>query len=207
MHRCIPHSPCMFNIQEQHSFYKRSTLSPSSSFFPFLSSPTHSKSPLYTHLLPLFHSFKIMIPTEHDALIDKTIKTSTHDHSQQQRISHWRWFVLLVFSLLSFSSALMWDTFAPCLYIFVDYYFGSVTPVTVNAINAMSLVYMLLYPFAVQPTLHYFEDSKGAGTGLKRGVMIGASLNALGAAIRWLGRSPDRFMVLSVGQVVAAFGK
>lgn len=101
----------------------------------------------------------------------------------------------------------MWDTFAPCLYIFVDYYFGSVTPITVNAINAMSLVYMLLYPFAVQPTLHYFEDSKGAGTGLKRGVMIGASLNALGAAIRWLGRSPDRFMVLSVGQVVAAFGK
>ncbi|CDH49161.1 feline leukemia virus subgroup c receptor-related protein 2-like [Lichtheimia corymbifera JMRC:FSU:9682] len=145
-----------------------------------------------------------MIPSEHDALIDKS---TTHEHSPQQHISHWRWFVLLVFSLLSFSSALMWDTFAPCLYIFVDYYFGSVTPVTVNAINAMSLVYMLLYPFAVQPTLHYFEDSKGAGTGLKRGVMIGASLNALGAAIRWLGRSPDRFMVLSVGQVVAAFGQ
>lgn len=152
------------------------------------------------------------IPTEHDALIDKSISTPNHDHSpqqqqQQRHISYWRWFVLLVFSLLSFSSALMWDTFAPCLYIFVDYYFGSVTPATVNAINAMSLVYMLLYPFAIQPSLHYFEDSKGAGTGLKRGVMIGASLNALGAAIRWLGRSPDGFIVLSIGQVVAAIGK
>ncbi|KAI7876860.1 MFS general substrate transporter [Lichtheimia hyalospora FSU 10163] len=120
-----------------------------------------------------------MIPTERDALIDKTIQisssssSSSSNHDPSQPISHWRWFVLLVFSLLSFSSALMWDTFAPCLYIFVDYYFGSVTPFTVNAIHSMSLVYMLLYPFAVQPTLHYFEDSKGPGTGLKRGVMIG----------------------------------
>lgn len=182
--------------------------------FLFLSPPPPTQNLLCTPIsTPLSALYQMKIPTEHDALIDKSISTPNHDHSpqqqqqQQRHISYWRWFVLLVFSLLSFSSALMWDTFAPCLYIFVDYYFGSVTPATVNAINAMSLVYMLLYPFAIQPSLHYFEDSKGAGTGLKRGVMIGASLNALGAAIRWLGRSPDGFIVLSIGQVVAAIGK
>ncbi|KAI9316017.1 major facilitator superfamily domain-containing protein [Dichotomocladium elegans] len=100
----------------------------------------------------------------------------------------------------------MWDTFAPCLYIFVNYYFGHVDVVTVNAINAMSLVYMLLYPFAIQTTLRYFEDSKEPCKGLKRGVLIGTILNVLGAAIRWFGGAPNHFWILSVGQTVAALG-
>ncbi|KAI9493642.1 major facilitator superfamily domain-containing protein [Zychaea mexicana] len=130
--------------------------------------------------------------------------------SDNNNNNYWCWFVLFAFSLLSFSSALMWDTFAPCLYIFAEYYFdGNITTATVNAINAMSLIYMLIYPLAVQPTLRFFEDdavAKCPGSGLKRGILIGASLNMLGGAIRWFGGAQDRYVVLFMGQTVAAIG-
>ncbi|KAI7860866.1 major facilitator superfamily domain-containing protein [Circinella umbellata] len=100
----------------------------------------------------------------------------------------------------------MWDTFAPCLYIFAEYYFdGNVTTATINAINAMALIYMLVYPLAVQPTLRFFEDKKDCpGSGLKRGILIGAFLNVLGGAIRWLGSAQDRYLILLLGQTIAA---
>ncbi|KAI8138596.1 major facilitator superfamily domain-containing protein [Fennellomyces sp. T-0311] len=121
----------------------------------------------------------------------------------------WCWFVLLSFCCLSFSSALMWDTFSPCLYLFADYYFdGNVTTATINAINAMSLIYMMIYPMAVQPSLRFFEDKKDCpGSGLKRGILIGAFLNALGALIRYLGAAPDRYVVVFIGQTVAAIAQ
>ncbi|OBZ91842.1 putative MFS-type transporter C09D4.1 [Choanephora cucurbitarum] len=124
---------------------------------------------------------------------------------QQHR--HWRWLVLFSFSFFSFSSALMWITFAPCVYIFVQYYFEGTEPAK-NAINALSSVYMLIYPFAIQFTFTYFEDrpTGSPGNGLRRGIMIGAFLNALGAGVRWLGAVPSiyGFLVLFAGQTIAA---
>ena len=146
-------------------------------------------------------------PSESDPLLishrDIDNKDTTSNDSKW-----WCWFVLFAFSLLSFSSALMWDTFAPCLYIFADYYFdGDVTTATINAINAMALIYMLVYPLAVQPTLRFFEDKKDCpGSGLKRGILIGAFLNMLGGAVRWLGSAQDRYLILLLGQTIAAVG-
>ncbi|KAI8373915.1 major facilitator superfamily domain-containing protein [Blakeslea trispora] len=77
-----------------------------------------------------------------------------------------------------------------------------------NAINALSSVYMLVYPFAIQFTFTYFEDRPMGlpGNGLRRGILIGAFLNTLGAGVRWLGAAPSiyGFIVLFVGQTVAA---
>ncbi|CAO3655763.1 unnamed protein product [Mucor hiemalis] len=129
------------------------------------------------------------------------------------RKDHWRWFVLFSFSFFSFSSSLMWITFAPCLYIFVQYFFGSASTATTNAINSLSSVYMIVYPFAIQFTFKYFEDqiSSGVkqfppGNGLQRGIMIGATLNAIAAGVRWLGATPSLFgfVVLFFGQTIAA---
>lgn len=128
-----------------------------------------------------------------------------------QAKSPWRWGVLLGYSLFSFSSALMWVAFAPCLYIFSHYYFGpdTTTTTTTNAINCLSSIYMLLYPILVQSTFPFFEDrGRAPGTGLKQGVLIGAVLNVVGAAIRWQGAIPSMtgFAVLFLGQIMAAIG-
>lgn len=122
----------------------------------------------------------------------------------------WRWFALLAFSLFSISSGLMWDTFAPCVYIFVDYYFEAKDTWTTNAINSLSSIYMLLYPFVIQATFGFFEDRGGLpGSGLKRGLLIGAFINMLAGATRCLGAVPSiyGFAILSLGQVLAAIGK
>ncbi|KAI8338417.1 major facilitator superfamily domain-containing protein [Chlamydoabsidia padenii] len=137
--------------------------------------------------------------------------------------SRWRWFVLLSFSFFSFSSALMWVTFAPCLYIFVDYYFQHSSPLTTNAIHSLSSVYMLLYPLVIHFTFPVFDDAivktnndlghlssfVVPGSGLKRGILIGAVLNFLGASIRWLGAIPSLygFFLLFTGQTLAALAQ
>lgn len=136
---------------------------------------------------------------------------SVHNVTKAPPCRQWRWIVLSSFSLFSFSSALMWDTFAPCLYIFVDYYFDTTNTVTVNAIHSLSLIYMLLYPFAIQSTFTFFEEDNRLvpGSGLKRGVLIGAVLNMLAGCIRWLGASSPTltgFAILFTGQTVAAIG-
>ncbi|KAG1054034.1 hypothetical protein G6F43_003922 [Rhizopus delemar] len=127
------------------------------------------------------------------------------------RKDNWRWFVLLSFSFFSFSSALMWITFAPCLYIFIHYYFQDVNAYTTNAINLLSSIYMLIYPFAIQFTFKYFEDYpiSDRGSGLRRGILIGAILNATAGCIRWLGAiaSPFGYFILFLGQTIAALAQ
>lgn len=75
---------------------------------------------------------------------------------------------------------------------------------------------MMIYPFAIQFTFKYFEDRISTehrqylpGNGLRRGIMIGAILNAIAGGIRWLGAIPSLFgfIVLFIGQTIAAFGE
>lgn len=106
-----------------------------------------------------------------------------------------------------------WITFAPCLYIFVQYYFQHESTSTINAIHSLSSVYMMVYPFAIQFTFKYFEDrldgSLPPGNGLRRGILIGACLNAVAGGVRWLGAIPSMygFSILFLGQTIAAIGK
>lgn len=74
---------------------------------------------------------------------------------------------------------------------------------------------MFIYPFAIQFTFKYFEDRISAGSvyyppgnGLRRGIMIGAVLNALAGGVRWLGATPslNGFVILFLGQTIAAVG-
>lgn len=70
---------------------------------------------------------------------------------------------------------------------------------------------MMIYPFAIQFTFKYFEDRLYGlpGNGLRRGILIGACLNAIAGGIRWLGAIPSMrgFIILFLGQTVAAIGK
>lgn len=112
----------------------------------------------------------------------------------------------------TFFLLIRWITFAPCLYIFTQYYFQVTNTYTTNTINFLSSIYMLIYPFAIQFTFKYFEDpipNHKPGSGLRRGILIGAILNALAGCIRWLGAVPSLygFIILFIGQTIAAVGR
>lgn len=122
-----------------------------------------------------------------------------------------RWFVLASFCLFSFTNALQWIAFSPALQTFAKYFFDETSLTTTNAINAFSGSYMIIYPILVPFSFSFFEDKEGSsiGSGLKRGVRIGAILNALGGTLRWLGAYPSwqGYLVVFAGQVLSAVGE
>lgn len=68
---------------------------------------------------------------------------------------------------------------------------------------------MLTYPLLIQFSFKYFQDTNhNSGSGLKRGVLIGATVNAIAGGMRWLGAMPSisGFAVLFLGQTMAAVG-
>jgi hypothetical protein len=122
-----------------------------------------------------------------------------------------RWFVLASFCLFSFTNALQWIAFSPAIQTFAKYFFDEVSLTTTNAINAFSGSYMIIYPILVPFSFSYFEDEEGAkfGSGLKRGITIGALLNAIAGVVRWIGAYPSwqGYAIVFLGQVIAAIGK
>jgi hypothetical protein len=121
-----------------------------------------------------------------------------------------RWLVLASFCLFSFTNALQWISFSPAVQTFAKYFFNEVSLSTTNAINAFSGSYMIIYPILVPFSFSYFEDEDGSklGSGLKRGITIGALLNAIAGVIRWLGAYPSwqGYSIVFLGQVIAAIG-
>ncbi|KAG5462421.1 MAG: hypothetical protein BJ554DRAFT_5249, partial [Olpidium bornovanus] len=126
---------------------------------------------------------------------------------------------------LSFSSAYQWITFAPQASLFASYYgVGGVW------IDYLSMAYMYAYAIGVIPGLFLTDriderrrrrarraarrrppgapfsgDNSGeGGGGVRAGLVIAASLNTLGAGLRFFGAGPDRFTLLFVGQFFSA---
>ena len=85
-----------------------------------------------------------------------------------------RWAVLVLFSLLSFSNAMLWITFSPISSIVGDWYDQSDFMV-----NCLSMVYMAIYIPLVFASSWVF-DRQG---GLRIGTILGALLNAAGACM------------------------
>ncbi|CAG8815228.1 3753_t:CDS:1, partial [Dentiscutata erythropus] len=126
--------------------------------------------------------------------------TFNSNNSNVRLSSSYRWMILLGFSLLTFSSACLWITFAPCLYIFMSYF--SQSP---SSINSLSSVYMIMYPILLIPSINFFNTY-----GVKCSVIFGAFLNSLGAFFRFLGslnRSYIGFWVLFFGQAIASIAQ
>ncbi|CAG8566360.1 11300_t:CDS:2 [Funneliformis mosseae] len=117
-------------------------------------------------------------------------KTTVH-----KNLSNRKWFVLTSFSLLSFSNAVLWITFGPCLYIFMEHY--QQTPST---INALATVFMIIYPILLVPVLNIYDK-----WGLRQGILVGAFLNAFGTFLRFMGSfGPSGFWLLFLGQTISA---
>ncbi|KAK9764621.1 Feline leukemia virus subgroup C receptor- protein 2, variant 2 [Basidiobolus ranarum] len=153
-----------------------------------------------------------------EAVIESTSQESVAEMSEQQpllkssqksqyALENKRWLILFAFSILSFSSAAMWITFAPCQAIFMEF-FGQQSTFYVNS---LSTIYMMVYPILFLPSLWVFEFGQSSaasqGGGLRQVILVGASLNCLGALFRFFGGWAVNFWVLFVGQLLAAVGQ
>jgi len=105
-----------------------------------------------------------------------------------------RWLMLLLFCLLSCVNGAMWIQFASVANI-VQSYYGT----TALAIDWLSMIYMLIYIPGMAPAVRVFERH-----GLRRGVLAGAALNAVGALLRWHGAAARSFGWTFAGQTVCS---
>jgi FLVCR family feline leukemia virus subgroup C receptor-related protein len=121
------------------------------------------------------------------------------------RVTFRRWIVLFTFSLISLISAFNWIEYNIIQDVVVSYYNESLPEGTVaqnEAVNWMSMIYMLCYIPLVFPSM-FLLDLKG----LRICVSIGALLTSIGAWIKCAGVHPDRFLVALLGQTFCAIAQ
>eukprot|EP00035_Acanthoeca_spectabilis_P036316 m.38900 g.38900 ORF g.38900 m.38900 type:complete len:476 (-) comp7894_c0_seq1:1441-2868(-) len=121
--------------------------------------------------------------------------SDTHEHVSYGR----RWGILGVVSLLQLSNAIAWVSYAPAAQLAAEYYHTSC-----EVIDGLSLIFMAISIPGTFVSAWAFKNF-----GLRRGLVISAGLNALGAAIRCLGnlwahRPEDRLLLQFVGQGLCA---
>lgn len=86
-----------------------------------------------------------------------------------------RWIVLIIFSFFSFSNAMQWVTYAP-IATSVTTYFSLDT----YQLNMLSMIYEIIFIIGALLTCTVFES-----WGVRKGVLIGSFLNALGAVLKF----------------------
>eukprot|EP01012_Entosiphon_sulcatum_P054075 TRINITY_DN7457_c0_g1_i1.p1 TRINITY_DN7457_c0_g1~~TRINITY_DN7457_c0_g1_i1.p1 ORF type:complete len:491 (+),score=80.42 TRINITY_DN7457_c0_g1_i1:30-1475(+) len=91
-----------------------------------------------------------------------------------------RWLVLLAFSLTSFSNAYQWVMYAPIFDVVSEQY-----DVGYFFVNLLSLAYFIIFVPGSFPAMWSYERY-----GLRRTLLIAASLNTTGATVRFLARGP-----------------
>lgn len=118
-----------------------------------------------------------------------------------------RWRVMWIFGLQGFLNQVLWITFAP-----ISAEVGEVFGVSPAKVNLLSLVYMFLFPVGM-----VLWDKVERRLDLRGATLAAAWLNAAGAAIRalaslsitrkYLGGKSGSFVVLFVGQSIAALAQ
>lgn len=110
---------------------------------------------------------------------DKGSQSNSLPHpplSQNYRLYHRRWLILLTYSLINFSNGWVWTTWSPLTALLTEYW-----DVTVNAVDALSGVYMFVFVptniFSMWLVVNYL--------GLRRGLQFGAFLNMLGTLVKY----------------------
>jgi hypothetical protein len=98
--------------------------------------------------------------------------------------------MLLLFSILSLSNALLWITYSPISTKIIKYY-----GVDTTTVNSLSLVYMIVYIFLTGIS-SWIIDVKGLGFGMA----VGAIINCAGSWIRYTGSGKNLFFLQIIGQ-------
>lgn len=116
-----------------------------------------------------------------------------------------RWIVLTLFSFFSMSSAYQWIHLNIIANIIVSYYNASL-PVDEYqrelTVDWLSMVYMLAYIPLIFPA-SWLLDRKG----LRTVIISGTLLNCIGAWLKCISASPDRFWLLMIAQTICGIAQ
>jgi MFS family permease len=132
------------------------------------------------------------IPREKVAWGESVAKTSN-----EFQIYKRRWGMLLLFSFLSLTNAMLWITYSPISRFVLEHY-----NIGVFALNSLSFVYMVVY-IPVMYLASWVVDVRG----MRLGLIIGALLNCIGAWVRYIGKDADKFYLAVTGQTIAALAQ
>ena len=115
-----------------------------------------------------------------------------------------RWFVLASFCLLNFSNGWCWITWSPLTALVADYW-----GVTEGAVDALSGIFMFVFvPINVISMWLVVNH-----LGLSKGLLIGATLNMIGLAVRYGGgyladaSMFSEYQIVFVGTLLCALGQ
>jgi len=107
-----------------------------------------------------------------------------------------RWMFLFSFAVMSFSSSWMWITFSP---------FATAVAHTWNvptsSVDALAAIYLYVYVFTSSLSLYLVVNYLG----LHRGLLLGATLNTIGASIRYF--YVDDYSKVYIGTFIAAYAQ
>jgi hypothetical protein len=125
--------------------------------------------------------------------------------SDQVQVYVKRWIILIIFCLVSLLSAFNWIEYGIIQDVVIAFYNESLpedTAARYDAVNWLSMVYMLCYIPLVFPAMFLLERK-----GLRLSCILGALLTTVGAAIKVAGVQPQLFAVAMLGQTICAIAQ
>ena len=135
-------------------------------------------------------------------IMDRSLLNSTSDEAITSPLfkkAPRRWLVIFAFALSNAMNAYLWISFAPIANVAASRF-----NVSVNAINWLSLSYMLLYGPGAIVSIFVTERF-----GMKTLLLAAATTNCIAAVIRWLGVYGGNFgfIIIMFGQCLAALAQ
>ncbi|XP_032786902.2 feline leukemia virus subgroup C receptor-related protein 2 isoform X1 [Daphnia magna] len=115
----------------------------------------------------------------------------------QTKVYRRRWLMLVIFILVSMSSAFQWIQFSIITNLIMKYY-----NVDSTTVDWTSLVYMVTYIPLIFPGAWIMDK-----VGLRVTLLMGSFGTALGSWIKVLGAAPDLFYVALIGQTITAMSQ
>ncbi|CAG9534238.1 unnamed protein product [Cercopithifilaria johnstoni] len=108
-----------------------------------------------------------------------------------------RYYILLMFALLSASNSMQWIEYSVISHIIVEFY-----SVSYVAVNWTSMIYMLTYIIFVLPASWVLDKY-----GLRTSLILGSGGNCIGALIKMFSARPDAFWITFLGQTIVGFSQ
>ena len=130
------------------------------------------------------------------------IKNENFESKTDIELYFQRWIILFIFCIITLLSAFNWIEYSIIQDVVIEFYNESLPTINddkYDAVNWLSMVYMLAYIPLVFPTM-FLLDRKG----LKLSIVLGASINCIGAIIKCASVRSDLFLVAMLGQTLCA---
>uniref|UniRef100_A0A915PSL2 Major facilitator superfamily (MFS) profile domain-containing protein n=1 Tax=Setaria digitata TaxID=48799 RepID=A0A915PSL2_9BILA len=108
-----------------------------------------------------------------------------------------RYYILLLFVMLSASNAMQWIEYSVIAHIVVEFY-----SVSYVAVNWTSMIYMLTYIVFVLPASWVLDKY-----GLRISILLGSGGNCIGAWVKMFSTRPDAFWITFLGQTIVGFSQ